>query len=131
MNKNRVCIIDDDSIYVYGTKILLNHNKFFGDDILVCDNGEEALATFQSLLNSGSELPDFIFLDLDMPIMDGWEFLERFNAMSVKNSPVIFLVSNYIDHHIEEEAKKYDPIKALVQKPLSEAKLQELLRSFK
>ena len=71
MNKHKVCIIDDDSIFVYGTKILLNYNKHFGDDILVFEDGQEALDAFKNFLKSGEKFPYFIFLDLNMPVMDG------------------------------------------------------------
>lgn len=132
MKKKWVCIIDDDSIFVYGTKILLNHNKAFGDDILVCEDGQEALDTFRSLLKFGEDLPDFIFLDLNMPQLDGWQFLEEFESMtaSIKYIPKIFLITSHVDGIIKEKAKSHHYVEALVEKPLSETKLQELLRKF-
>lgn len=130
MRNKKVCIIDDDSIFVYGTKILLNHNKSFGDDILVFEDGREALDTFSALLKSPREIPDVIFLDLNMPIMDGWQFLDEFIKLPIQNGHTIFLISSHFDASLRKKAKKYKQVKALVEKPLSESKLQELLHKF-
>jgi CheY-like chemotaxis protein len=130
MNKHKVCIIDDDSIFVYGTKILLNYNKHFGDDILVFEDGQEALDAFKNFLKSGEKFPDFIFLDLNMPVMDGWQFLDEFKKLNLQNYPNIFLISSHFDEPLRAKAKAYEQVTELVEKPLSDAILQQLLLKF-
>lgn len=130
MNKHKVCIIDDDSIFVYGTKILLNYNKHFGDDILVFEDGQEALDAFKNFLKSGEKFPYFIFLDLNMPVMDGWQFLDELGKLNLQNYPNIFLISSHFDDSLRAKAKAYEQVTELVEKPLSDAILQQLLLKF-
>ncbi|MHA7865689.1 response regulator [Flagellimonas marinaquae] len=130
MNKHKVCIIDDDSIFVYGTKILLNYNKHFGDDILVFEDGQEALDAFKNFVKSGEKFPDFIFLDLNMPVMDGWQFLDELEKLNLQNYPNTFLISSHFDAPLRAKAKTYEQVTELVEKPLSDTILQELLLRF-
>ncbi|MEQ9582148.1 MAG: response regulator, partial [Arenibacter sp.] len=66
MTINTICIIDDDPIFVFGSKILLKNNSF-ASDFLVCQNGQEALDVIAPLIESEEGLPEVIFLDLNMP----------------------------------------------------------------
>ncbi len=127
MGKRIVCIIDDDPIFVYGTKFLLNHNSFFVSDIIVFENGKEALENLLNLVNSKKKLPDVIFLDLNMPIMDGWEFLDNYVELPVDNKPKIYIVSSYMSSEEIERAKNYDIVTQIIVKPLSNAILADLL----
>lgn len=127
MKKRIVCIIDDDPIFVYGTKFLLNHNRFFVSDIVVYDNGKEALESLINLAKSKKGLPDVIFLDLNMPIMDGWEFLDNYIKLPVNNKPQIYIVSSYMSLEEIERAKSYDIVTEIVIKPLSNSILADLL----
>ena len=95
MKIDTVCIIDDDPICVYGTKILLNHNNFVSADILVYEDGDEALTNLTNQLDKGQPMPDIILLDLNMPIMDGWGFLDKFSKLPLVNKPQIFIVSSH------------------------------------
>ena len=53
MKIDTVCIIDDDPIFVYGTKILLNYNSCFGSSVIVHEDGQEALENLTSMVKSG------------------------------------------------------------------------------
>ncbi|MGN6647654.1 MAG: response regulator, partial [Cytophaga sp.] len=73
-NKATVCVIDDDEIFQFITKKSferLNRN----DDLLFFQNGEDALIYMKGALTGDKPKPDVIFLDINMPIMDGWDFL--------------------------------------------------------
>ena len=130
MNVNSICIIDDDPIFVFGTKILLNHNKDFGNDILVYENGKEALDSLSSILRSGKELPGFIFLDLNMPIMNGWQFLDTLIKLPVKRKPLIFIITSSIDQKDKEKAESYEIVKEFLVKPLSENNLKRIFEEY-
>ncbi len=73
---SHVCLIDDDHIFVYGAKRLMQEIDFY-EDLSVFSNGQEALDHLQKAVNTGTPLPSLIFLDLNMPVMTGWEFLEE------------------------------------------------------
>ena len=70
------------TLFLFLVQKFLLRNNSFASNILVCQNGKEALDVIVSLLESGEVLPEVIFLDLNMPIMDGWEFLDEFGKLS-------------------------------------------------
>lgn len=129
MKIDTVCIIDDDPICVYGTKVLLNHNNFVGSNILVYEDGYEALVNLTSLLNTGQPLPEIIFLDLNMPVMNGWEFLDEFNKLSFTNKPKVYIVSSQFDLQEIEKGKSYDFVRDFISKPLIESKLASIFQN--
>lgn len=130
MKINTVCIIDDDPIFVYGTKILLNYNNSFCSNIIVHEDGKEALENLASLVKSKEKLPDIIFLDLNMPIMDGWEFLDEFVKLSTEDKPRVYVVSSSIDPNDIEKAKNYGIVNDFISKPLSDLKLSNLFKQI-
>tara|TARA_R110000764_G_scaffold134090_1_gene222177 strand:+ start:167 stop:553 length:387 start_codon:yes stop_codon:yes gene_type:complete len=111
MKIETVCIIDDDPIFVYGTKVLLNYNGSFCSTVIVHEDGKEALDSLTSMVKSGEKLPDVIFLDLNMPIMDGWEFLDEFIKLPMEYKPRVYIVSSSIDNQDIEKANGYDIVK--------------------
>ena len=68
-------LIDDDEIYIFTAKKLINKTDF-SEEVKFFYNGKEALEAIKSKLYNEEELPEVILLDLNMPIMDGWQFLD-------------------------------------------------------
>jgi CheY-like chemotaxis protein len=126
---NCVLLIDDDNITNFITTSIL---KKLGicNTIKAFKNGREA---FNFILNTDihSEIfPDLILLDLHMPVMDGYEFLEIFNALDVhsKVRTVILSTSARIQ---DKERLKLSGIDFFIEKPLTEEKLIQLLNKLK
>ena len=130
MKIDTVCIIDDDPIFVYGTKILLNYNSFFGSSVIVYEDGKEALDNLTSIVKCNGKLPQVIFLDLNMPIMDGWEFLDEFVKLPMEEKPRVYIVSSSIDKQDIEKAHTYDIVKDFIVKPLSDSILSNLFKTI-
>jgi len=127
MKVDNVCIIDDDPIFVYGTKVLLNSNRNFCSNILVYENGQEALDVLQNTLNT-NEFPDVIFLDLNMPVMDGWEFLDEFCKLPIVDANTnIYILSSSVNPLDIEKSKKYSLVKDFISKPLTDTIFSRLL----
>ena len=106
-----ICIVDDDDIYqftVVKTLELLEFEK----NIKVFSDGEEALEFLLSNLNQNDELPDVIFLDINMPIMDGYQFMEEYVKIKSKlgKKTVIYMVSSSVDPVDIEKAKRISDI---------------------
>lgn len=124
---NIACIVDDDDIYIYGIKKMLKKNPLC-KELKIFHNGEEALDFFKDLTQHPKDIPDIIILDINMPVMDGWEFLDEFIPLRPKlqKEVVIYMVSSSIDINDIEKAKSISEISDYIVKPITEEKLAEL-----
>lgn len=121
------CIIDDDPIFVFGTKKIMKLANFC-NGFMVFHNGEEALNHLKPIIESNSNsLPDIILLDLNMPIMDGWQFLDEFVKIPCEKKILIYIVTSSIDPTDMEKAQDYDKVSNYLIKPISTERLQEIL----
>lgn len=91
-----IAIIDDDPITVFGIKRMLSALNV-SEEISSYVNGKEAIDDFRNILNRNEEIPEVIFLDINMPIMDGWQFLEEFIAIPIKHKIRINILTSSID----------------------------------
>ena len=93
---NSIYIIDDDPITVFGIRKMLKPAAIC-DDVQVFENGKSALEDLKKRLEYGVPVPEVIFLDINMPIMDGWDFLEEFVVLDIKDKVVINMITSSID----------------------------------
>lgn len=128
MKFNDVFVVDDDKIFHFIIKKLLVHNninvipKFF-------ENGLQAIEGIKTKLNKGENPPDLILLDINMPILDGWQFLEEFKAIKDKLSKeiIIYIVSSSDDSTDKNKAKNYQSeVKNYYLKPMTADDLKEI-----
>jgi len=91
-----IFVIDDDPITVFGLKKMLRdlHPE---RPICAYANGKQALEAIGELLRTKRPIPEVIFLDLNMPVMDGWQFLEAFLSLPVEGAVRINIVTSSID----------------------------------
>jgi CheY-like chemotaxis protein len=101
----------------------------FSDEIVTAKNGEEALKYFNSLkTNNSIKKPQLIFLDLNMPVMNGWEFLDSFMSKeySEYHDTKIVILSSTIDPEDLKKSKKYPMVLDFLPKPISKEMLEFL-----
>lgn len=89
-------IIDDDPITVFGIRKMLR-NSVDCDTVESFANGKIALEFLLEKIKENQSLPEVIFLDINMPIMDGWQFLEEFIALPITEKIRINIVTSSID----------------------------------
>ena len=131
MKKNNTTwIIDDDPIQVFVAKRMLK-NIGFSQNIQSLDNGKNALEELHDLTASeDNRLPDIIFLDINMPQMDGWQFLKEFEKISVKKKVAVYLMTSSIDPVDARRAKTWDSLSGYLIKPLKTEDLEEILEEY-
>lgn len=129
MIKKLLCV-DDDKTTLTLIKLIVNKVSF-AEEIITKQNGKEALEYYHELSESAVtyDYPDLIFLDLNMPIMNGWDFLDEFVAQFYEKfaGTKIIILSSSTDPKEKERAKKYPFIIDYVSKPLTVSALKNLL----
>ncbi len=125
------CIIDDDPIFIYGTKRLMAEIDFC-ETLLVYQNGQDAIDGLNGLRARGEKLPSIILLDLNMPIMNGWEFLEDFIKISNDNREgiTVYIISSSVDPRDLERIKNYEVVSNYILKPISTEDLRKVLEGY-
>ena len=117
-----ICIIDDDAIYAMLTrKKLLNSN--FCESVSHFANGELAFQALKKMIENQEELPDIILLDINMPIWDGWDFLDEFSKLSLEKKIILLVASSSNHPHDIEKAKSYPIVCGFVEKPITIEKI--------
>tara|TARA_R100001369_G_C3323189_1_gene169276 strand:+ start:1483 stop:1890 length:408 start_codon:yes stop_codon:yes gene_type:complete len=122
------CIIDDDPIAIYGIKRSMKEIDFC-NKIVVYNNGQEAIDGLNNMVAEGIALPSVILLDLNMPIMDGWEFLDDFIKIPNNNTKkvTIYIISSSIDPRDVIKVQDYSLVSNYILKPIKSADLLKLL----
>nr|WP_238539435.1 response regulator [Flavobacterium sp. CF136] len=126
----QILCIDDDPITLMLSRKVIEKSSF-SDEIITAQNGEEALLYFNTLKYSKAKIvkkPQLIFLDLNMPVMGGWEFLDYFTSPAYDefNSVNVIVLSSTINPEDLLKAKKYPIIKDFLSKPITKAMLEYL-----
>lgn len=123
----KALLIDDDSVCNFLNKKTLERTGFV-NDIQTVLNGKEAIDLFKSYYQESRQLPDLVLLDLNMPIMDGFGFLEAFKALPSpdKENVKIIVVTSSQDPKDISRAKELG-IKQYLTKPLMEETLRVAL----
>lgn len=122
----KVFLIDDDCVL----RLMLEKMMHRIDSSLVfipCENGRIGM----DKLNDHFEATDecIILLDLNMPILDGWGFLEEMQAREWSNNPNInlYILSSSTDKSDIERSRKYSCVKKFYHKPLSNKDFNKIL----
>jgi CheY-like chemotaxis protein len=121
-------LIDDDDTYQFIVQRTLNSLNLV-NSIKLFSNGKAAIDFLEATLHDIEQIPDVILLDLTMPIMDGWQFLEQYLRFRprIGKKVVIFVVSSSIDPRDMQRAKSISEVTDYIIKPLTKSKLISML----
>jgi CheY-like chemotaxis protein len=128
---NKVLFIDDDAVTLMLNRMLIEKTSF-AREMLTAENGKVALDYYKDLLESPEEAdsyPRLMFLDLNMPIMDGWEFLEEFTKPAFRQhfeETKIIVLSSSIDPADRERSQRYPMVVDFIRKPVTAEILEQL-----
>jgi CheY-like chemotaxis protein len=114
-----ICVIDDDDIYQFAVARIIE-SALNTSSVMSFYDGEEALEYFESLKGNDDPIPDIIFLDINMPRLNGFEFMEGYNKIKdrLSKKSKVYMVSSSIDPADIQRSKEMDGIEDYVSKPL-------------
>lgn len=113
MKFNNVFVVDDDKVHHFIIKKLLEKNNIQVNPAFF-ENGFDALNDLKSKLEKGEKLPDLILLDINMPVVDGWQFLEEFSSMR-KDLPEEITIHIISSSDNDINADKLEEFKSIIE----------------
>ena len=131
---NCVLVIDDDEPTNFFTRMIPEESGCT-DHIKVMQSGQEALDYLAKSKQAGSDAssypnPDLILLDINMPAMDGWEFLDEYKKLNVENRIIVVMLTTSLFPEDKLRAEKIPEISGFENKPLTEEKLTAVLEKY-
>jgi CheY-like chemotaxis protein len=133
---NCILLVDDDEPTNFLNRMAVEELEC-AQNIKVIPSAREALDYLEcsgqpAPLNEKCPAPEIIFLDINMPAMDGWEFLEKYETLPAphKNSVIVVMLTTSFNPEDELKARKIASVKEFRNKPLTPALLQDILHKY-
>jgi CheY-like chemotaxis protein len=126
-----ILLVDDDEINNF-ISIKLIKKAVANAEISACLNGRFAIEELvETQKQDIDKLPDFILLDINMPIMNGWEFLDEYKRLNIDPSgkSKIYIISSSVFSNDINKARSYPLVKNFISKPLSVEKIKEMFEA--
>ena len=120
----KVLLVDDDDIVNSINSVIIKHAKF-ANEVESINNVPSAIQFLNDAKSNGT-LPDVIFLDLNMPGLDGWDFMDEYEKIGTNGSTKVIMLTSSISLRDEQKAESTEQIAAFVSKPLSPELLEKL-----
>ena len=115
-----VFIIDDDSIHQRIAQIMIEKHQLF-EQYTSFTEAEKAIEFIKNNQDDADKVPDVILLDLNMPVMDGWDFLDAFEKIrhEIDKAIRIYIVTSSVDEKDILKSQTYSSVTGFISKPLS------------
>ncbi|MEC7754878.1 MULTISPECIES: response regulator [Roseivirga] len=127
MKLDCIMLIDDDEATNFVHKMVISQIDC-AKEVVEAHNGQEAIDYLKERAGKQPQ-PELIFLDINMPVMDGWEFLEEYEKLDEdqKGGMVVVMLTTSLNPHDREMATKMGVIHDFMNKPLTKGMLAELI----
>lgn len=126
--KINLLVIDDDDINIFIIKKIVEKTGYEAQ-MVAKTNGQLAIDYLKELKDGGLNFPDLILVDINMPVLNGWEFLEAYDQLGWQHNVDMYMLSSSVYENDIEKAKTYKTVKGFISKPLSIERLIELFEA--
>jgi CheY-like chemotaxis protein len=123
---NIVVLVEDDPMQAFITTKMIKMTGLV-ESIMVFKNGKEAYDKLRTTFLSSEKLPEIILLDLNMPVWDGWQFLEEFTKIPISSNVIIYILTSSSDPADLKRAETYNLSKNYLVKPITKDQLKTVL----
>ncbi|PIB39423.1 response regulator [Maribacter sp. 4G9] len=125
----KILLIDDSEIDNYINKAIISKSEIVSE-VITKTSGKEALDYLIDLQDDVESVPEIIFLDIRMPGMDGYEFIEHFKNLpdALKGKCRVFVLSSSTNPTDVARSESYEEIEKHLAKPLAHHSIEELIR---
>ena len=115
-----VMVIDDDEINNFLCERIIIQTDF-AEQVVTSQSGLQALQQLTKLVENGSIFPSIIFLDINMPEMNGWQFLDEYKKLDdvIRKNSKIYMLSSSVYSNDIEKAQKHLLVVDYLTKPLT------------
>mgnify|MGYP000622114785 CR=1 FL=1 len=126
-----IMLIDDSEADNYFHRLVIEEAGV-AKSVETCFNAKMALQEIEAAMAGNRPLPDLIFLDINMPGIDGWEFLQRYTNLvpPKQRSAVVVMLSTSVNPADKERAAEIDCVRGYCSKPLEDVNLRELVGQY-
>ncbi|MBV8389066.1 MAG: response regulator [Mucilaginibacter sp.] len=123
----RILLVEDEEINNYIAARLIK-KALPAAEVIYCQHGKEAIELLSGMKRRSLTLPDYILLDISMPIMNGWQFLDEYSKEKIdpEGKCTVFMLSSSVFSDDINRARTYTEVKGFISKPLNIAKIREL-----
>ena len=126
--KINLLVIDDDDINIFIIKKIVEKTGF-AVNMVAKTNGQLAIDYLEEIAGDPEQFPHLILVDINMPVLNGWEFIEAYENMNINKAVDMYMLSSSVYENDIEKAKTYNVVKGFISKPLSIDRLIELFRA--
>jgi CheY-like chemotaxis protein len=124
-------VIDDDPASQY---VLTRHLKKTDkvEKVYTVGNGKKGIDYLLSLIPNPENFPELILLDVNMPVADGWQFLNDFEQLPayLRNRTTIIMMSNMVSEEYQQRVSKFDCVEKIISKPIDRVKVKRLVNNY-
>jgi len=129
-----ILVIDDDEPTNFFTRVILEEAGY-AEHVVTVQSGREALEYLTRSEDSSRSAdafpsPDLILLDINMPAMSGWEFLDEYRKLTVTHRIIMVMLTTSLFPEDREKAATIPEISGFENKPISEEKLKAILETY-
>lgn len=124
-------IVEDDLIYQFMLSRIIKRNNL-AEKIITFSDGEKAIQYLADNKAINENIPDVIFLDINMPIMDGWQFIKEYASLKteIRKKVAIFMLSSSVNPINIESASEINEISDHIIKPITLEEVKKILDNY-